>query len=173
MGGAEGALQSASRRQDPWAIPGYRLRHCPYQVGQLLWVRESWHPALYGSVPAVCYRDGTEFLLVNDEAVRCYDLAVKGFHWRNPLFMPRWASRITLEIVEVRVQRLQDISEEDAIAEGMPKSDGNPGEMGPTTYVVEPVHEYMHAWDSLNAKKGYPWASNPWVWCLSFKRVQP
>jgi len=79
------------------------------------------------------------------------------------MFMPRWASRITLEITGIRVERLQEITEEDAIAEGIIEtSHALPG--GKLTA----YGEYMLLWDALNAKRGYPWESNPWVWVIEF-----
>lgn len=82
--------------------------------------------------------------------------------------MPRWASRLTLEVVEVRVQRVQEISEEDARADGLWRpSDDNP--YG-THYVGEMIDRFAAAWDRINPKD--PWASNPWVWAVSFRRVE-
>ena len=85
--------------------------------------------------------------------------------WRPSIFMPRWASRITLEITDVRVQRLQEITEEDARAEGChPKiNDSLPDWTAKESFKI--------LWDSLNAKRGLDWDKNPWVWALSFKRV--
>ena len=77
--------------------------------------------------------------------------------------MPRWASRITLKIAEVRVERLNDISERDAIAEGCHVGIGAGNWRNAR-------HQYEELWDSINAKK-HPWASNPWVWALTFRRV--
>ena len=75
--------------------------------------------------------------------------------------MPRWASRITLEVTGVKVERLQGISEADAIAEGIPQSDVSPPDMG--------VFAYRQLWESINGRGS--WDANPWVWCVSFKRV--
>lgn len=82
--------------------------------------------------------------------------------WRSPLHMPRWASRLTLEVVNVRAERVNEISEADARGEGVETASDAP------TY----REAYMFAWDSLNAKRGYPWSANPWVWVVSFKRVE-
>jgi len=110
--------------------------------------------------------------------------------WRPSLHMPRWASRLTLEITDVRVERLQDISEADARAEGIPLDVWDAALIAPN-YLTdgeffqdwreeEPhfaksdriaVESYRALWDSLNAKRA-PWSSNPWVWVLSFKRVE-
>jgi hypothetical protein len=79
--------------------------------------------------------------------------------------MPRWASRITLEITDVRVQRLQEISEEDAEAEGVYSW----SEMGPLDICARPL--FASLWDSLNGKRA-PWASNPFIWALTFRRAK-
>ncbi|MBW7932469.1 MAG: hypothetical protein H3C62_02410 [Gemmatimonadaceae bacterium] len=87
--------------------------------------------------------------------------------WRPSIHMPRWASRLTLEVTGVRVERVQDISEEDAKAEGSTV---------PWMYKAtqEPVATHRAAfarlWDSINAKRA-PWSSNPWVWVVAFKPI--
>ena len=95
--------------------------------------------------------------------------------WKPSIFMPRWASRITLEIVSVRVERLQEINEEDAIAEGIELV----GSVG-GTYKLYPELEgvtncakdsFSTLWDSINGKK-LPWSKNPWVWVIEFKRYE-
>lgn len=86
--------------------------------------------------------------------------------WRPSIHMPRWASRITLEITGVRVEQLQDISEADAKAEGYPVDiiDG-------INYAIGAKNWYCRLWESLNGPGS--WAANPWVWVVEFKRVQP
>ena len=89
--------------------------------------------------------------------------------------MPRSASRISLEITAVRVERVQDISEEDAKAEGCQKVTV----LNETNYY--PGHEYSHTssvidefkriWDSINEKRGFGWAKNPWVWVIEFGKI--
>lgn len=81
--------------------------------------------------------------------------------WRPSIFMPRWASRITLEITDVRVQRLQEISDNDCIAEGI----GGVIERD----AVSPHELYRDLWVSINGAGS--WDTNPWVWSLSFRRV--
>ena len=82
--------------------------------------------------------------------------------WRPSIHMPRWASRITLEITSVRVERLQDISVADAIAEGCPG-----GEHGDRYAALE---QYRALWESINGPGS--WDANPWVWAITFKRVE-
>jgi hypothetical protein len=78
--------------------------------------------------------------------------------------MPRWASRITLEITDVRVQRMQAISLEDIEAEGYPGRSEPPD--GPY------LKWFSELWDAINEKRGFGWNANPWVWALTFKRVE-
>lgn len=90
--------------------------------------------------------------------------------------MPHKASRITLEITNVRVERVQGITESDCIAEGIQAKDCW-RELEPGRKQLEgPIWAYQQLWDSLNADRNggiYSWANNPWVWCISFRRIQP
>lgn len=120
---------------------------CPYgQPGDRLWVRETWLLVddMNGS-QQVHYRADNEDIPGS---------------WKPSLFMPRWASRISLEITGVRVERLQGITEEDAQKEGV-EIDGH--------YSMFYKTAFKKLWDSINGKK-HPWESNPWVWCIEFKR---
>jgi hypothetical protein len=78
--------------------------------------------------------------------------------------MPRWASRITLEVTGVRVERVQEIRTSDIDAEGLPIGRGLGGSQ---------EMEFRKLWDSINAKRGYGWDANPWVWVVEFKRIRP
>jgi hypothetical protein len=78
--------------------------------------------------------------------------------------MPRWASRITLEVTGVRVERVQDISEADAWAEGIDRTHMGRG-------IQRPAVHFRRLWDSINAKRGFGWESNPYVWVVEFRRV--
>jgi hypothetical protein len=96
-----------------------------------------------------------------------------GWKLKPSIFMPRWASRITLEITQVRVQRLQEISEADAVTEGIYRNQAGRG--GGWRYAEEePTYSfaasaYRDLWISLNGINS--WVDNPWVWALTFKRV--
>lgn len=132
---------------------------CPYgEPGDRLWVRETWRAETSEEVQTVYYRADEEWH--------------KGAGWKPSIHMPRWASRLTLEVTEARVQRLQEISEEDAEAEGCPgaRGGGHPaGDDGMT-----PREEYRVLWDSINGERqGCSWADDPWVWAVSFKVVTP
>lgn len=115
---------------------------CPYGLpGDGLWVRETWRWVCPDDPDVALYR-------ADGHAASTLPL---GFKWKPSIFMPRVASRITLEVVSVRVERVQEISREDEIAESV-----SPGEF------------YDKLWDSINIKR-CPWASNPWVWVVTFK----
>lgn len=88
--------------------------------------------------------------------------------WRSSIHMPRWASRITLEITNIRVERLHDITEADAVAEGCPGLLG-PNPDFPDEWDPSPVEEYRDLWNTINGSGS--WDANPWVWVVEFKRV--
>jgi len=137
-------------------------------VGDCLWVREagkldtdSKRIFIYAATPGVCR--------VKDRAPdEDYHPAAHAYKPVSPIYMPRWASRLTLEITEVRVERLQDITDADAIAEGCDD---------PTCESISIAPGFMRevfkgGWDYLNSKRGFEWDSNPWVWVISFKRIE-
>lgn len=138
--------------------------NCPYgKPGDRLWVRETHHLTNAGEVvyradyPANAISRGMENI-PEAGAVR----------WKPSIFMRRSESRLTLEVESVRVERLQDISEEDAKAEGV---EGLTVQTGPETLVGRPwATEFRRLWDSINGDRAN-WASNPWVWVVGFKRV--
>jgi hypothetical protein len=145
---------------------GELILKCPYGgVGDRLWVRETWAVnSLWddrkpSQIPSSSGMAGQKQLVWYSDRPK---LDYQG-KTRPSLFMPRWASRITLEITEVRVERLQEITESDAKAEG---ADCCPNA------VSDYRHHFMVLWDSRNAKRGYGWDKNPWVWVISFKVVK-
>lgn len=103
------------------------------------------------------------------------------YHWepgqspcriRPSIFMPRWASRITLEITDVRVERLQDISAADAQAEGIvPDGDGGWHLADTRHYMGDPISSYASLWEYINGPDS--WDLNPWVWVIEFRKVTP
>ena len=137
---------------------------CPHgQPGDRLWCKEAWAT------------DRWYDLLRPSEVPRATGLYYRESpvhgrgRFRSSIHMPRWASRLLLEVTEVRVERLQEISEGDAIAEGWPKQ-GNPG--AHTGGNGGPFDWFRLLWNGINAKRGHPWESNPWVWRISFTRVE-
>ena len=144
----------------------------PYQVGDILWVRETmkrgvvgWEYAADGSLVRLDLEHQTEMLAWAHHKKQDHCVSIH---------MPRWASRITLEVTEVRAQRLNDISEEDAKAEGCqpwqydPMQPMTTGEMG----AAAPYRGgYACLWDEINEERA-TWKSNPWVWAYTFKRLE-
>jgi hypothetical protein len=98
-------------------------------------------------------------------------------HWHSPYHMHRWQSRLTLEIKSIRVERLQDISEVDARAEGACNREayiaaGKFGHRDPNSSLITlPRTLFAGLWDSINAKRGFCWETNPWVWVIEFERI--
>ena len=133
--------------------------------GDRLYVREAWHAArsLDNTPPRDIPRDAD---IEHAATARSYaEIGLKG-KLRPGMFLPRWASRITLIVTDVRVQRLQEISEADAIAEGMPSD--NWSDRAEFSGYFSPVEAFMALWDSLNAARGYGWNANPWVVAVTF-----
>jgi len=120
---------------------------CPYPVGTRLWVRETWARGGDGLV-----RYAADFFKKPSVVEK----------WKPSIFMPRGASRITLEVTAVRVERLQDISIDDCKAEGLE---------GLTDIGWRYV--WGQLWNSINEKRGFGWDVNPFCWVISFKRVKP
>jgi hypothetical protein len=143
---------------------------CPYGIPKdRLWVRETWASSYQDGGWGTAFRADMSFVLGRKRHEKGPHFHGKelGPHvrWRPSIFMPRWASRITLEITDVRVQRLQEISEEDAIAEGCSAWKGVPGDGE-----RDAQQTFVALWDSINSKK-YPWKSNPFVWVISFRKI--
>ena len=175
--------------------PKYMLAKCPYgQPGDRLWVRETCADVNTESGPAILYRADNHYRFCTDDAYpveyerypKCQFTMWGGdllrgepeHHWRTPIFMPRWASRITLEITNVRVERLQEMPWMDALKEGVEDDPRNKGGsmsfkdyLKNIFYFASPKESFRTLWDSINGKK-YPWSSNPWVWVVGFKRFE-
>jgi len=130
---------------------------CPYgNVGDRLWVREMWllysHMGQYvGKIPKQAPKD----LSIGYKADG-FDKE-NLFTWRSPMWMPKWAARIWLEITGVRVERVQEITQSDCISEGICPH--------------LPCY-FQKLWDSLNAKRGFGWDKNPWVRVIEFKKIE-
>ncbi len=119
----------------------------PFTAGGRLWVRETWGECA-----------GTPFYRA-DEPIQ-----IRPYRWKPAMFMPRKYARIYLEIVRVRVERVQDIGEWDALAEGLGMD-----------HTIDPVTKpatkwFRELWDELNAARGFGWDRNPAVWVVSFRR---
>ena len=134
--------------------------YCPFgQVGDLLWVRETFRlfdsdECPHSDFPCGCPSWGTPLYRASHD---CFD----GEKWTPSIHMPRWASRILLEITNIRVERLQDISEEDAVSEGMTADDD---------YCAE--EQFSMLWTKTYGWGEKGWNENPWVWVVDFKVIQ-
>jgi hypothetical protein len=161
-------------------MPGLSSPRCPYGApGDTLWVRETWcreaDPVTSKLTGRLLYRatDECEFLDDGDGAPALNKDGTFRSPWCPSIHMPRCASRLTLRVTGVRVERLQEISEEDARAEGVQpvhiEVTGCPeGVCGGGALTAR--EQFGGLWDSINGKRA-PWASNPWVWCVSFERI--
>lgn len=157
------SLNEVGSWDGPGEVEDWERSMCPYgTVGDRLWVREVWAPGdsafqCHECEPPhyVWYR--ADDSLRNDEGRNVAEgNMVRPRRWRSPLFMSREISRLTLEITEVRAQRLRDISEGDARAEGFESRAG-----------------FEAYWNTLYEKEPEKqWAANPWVWAISFRRVE-
>ncbi|MCW6058271.1 hypothetical protein [Pseudomonas fragariae (ex Marin et al. 2024)] len=158
--------------------------NCPYGVpGQRLWVREAWIPSpdagheswgnsacnysdwvragkKIGGIPLDLRKPRNCIYRAN-----CNDY---GFRWRPSIHMPRWACRILLEITAVRIERLQDISAEQALAEGVMSCEQD---IDPDGNDYSPLELFSGLWTMINGDGS--WQSNPWVWVVEFKQVKP
>lgn len=137
---------------------------CPYgTVGDRLWIKETWNhpddPAPYRAGDPVFYRAD----YADDPHGYDGERSPEGKYrrWRPSIHMPRTASRITLEITDIRIERLQNISAEDAIAEGIQHTG---------TFVDDPIRSFQNLIESIHGA-GY-WQTNPWVWVVEFKKLE-
>ncbi len=160
-------------------------------IGDVLWVRETWQeydnhaPDDY---PYICYRADGEW---RQHDRRSVSSPLVGYaapqlgpgRWRPAIHMPKWAARLWLRITDVRVERLQDISDDDARAEGFPlpgpqktrqrvtHPDGRKETSVVDAHFFDARHNFCAVWEYLNGKRA-PWASNPWVYVYTFERVE-
>jgi len=180
---------------DPdWAETRHRV-HCRIEPGDHLWVREAFcvenqvievgnHPPHDDGRP-ICWNG-------DDESGRWWEQPhyratddppelvlpgsdEPGVRWRPSIHMPRWASRITLEVIGVAVERLWDITEEQALAEGVLHEPGFAPDFDADWLPRTPARAaFANAWQGMYARRpGLSWHENPWVWALNFRRIRP
>lgn len=147
----------------------YRYIKCPYgKPGDELWVRETfslpYHIQELGLKPSECHPELEVHYWADG------DPESGDWTWPKPsIHMPRWASRIQLRVTDVHVERVQDISEEDAITEGVTVPEGED--------VLKPITDartwFSILWDNINAERGFGWNADPWVWVVEFERIKP
>jgi len=160
--------------EDPWPLLKYKgskmrfeqvtQEHCPHgRRGDRLWVREAWShdaPSLEECEKALEEKEWRQ--LVYGPYYRATEIAPETLKWKPSIHMPRWASRIDLMIKDVRVERLCDISEDDAMVEGVKIS---------KDIVFPYAYSFAELWDKINGEG--EWNKNPWVWVVEFERIKP
>lgn len=135
---------------------------CPYGApGDRLWVREAFARLWFKA------DDGWQTVYRADDNLDCILEAARG-NWKPSIHMPRRYSRITLEITSVRVEPIQETSLDDMRAEGI-----RPSNEASLLWRETLTENFKNLWDQINGERGYPWSTNPWVWVVSFKQVQP
>lgn len=180
-----GIITNASDRANGWR---QLVPFCPYgKPGCRLWVKETcwifgqWHKNGWTKTGRQKWRFEAVGRDVRFDEQAKLPREQLGYHKRPSIFMPRWASRITLEVTDVRVQQVQEINAADCLAEGIP------GLLSPTPEQNRKAAKwaggfdagacqlarvfYSELWDSINAKRGYGWEKNPWVWVVTFRRL--
>lgn len=137
-----------------------RIR-CPYGIpGNRLWVRETH---------GLCKFPGTETsfghtkVLYRADGETSYDIG----KWRPSIHMQRWASRITLEVISIKVRRIQSILPSETVKEGMATEQ----HISEETRIRFAYDRFPELWNSINAKRGFGWDVNPWVWVIEFRKV--
>ncbi len=137
----------------------YSRFRCRYgAAGDRLWVRETFQ-TLTGNGHRTVYRADGEPVTGNGESVI-------GMRWKPSIFMRRAESRITLDVVSVRAERLHDLDDDEAMREGIMFADDAKRESS------SPRDAFRRLWDSINGKRA-PWSTNPWVWRVEFTRQRP
>ncbi|QPB12472.1 hypothetical protein [Providencia phage PSTCR8lys] len=174
---AYGAAWGKENKSVP-VVPCHSLaNNCPYgQVGDRLWVRETWQGPLVDSEKAYdLFKDPAPYQKVENcvykadgghapEYIDFDDKFRQG--WRPSIHMPRWASRITLEITGVRIERLNDISNDDAKSEGCWYGRGG----GVPDKAITPSDQFPTLWEEIYGDGS--WSSNPWVWVIEFEKAE-
>jgi hypothetical protein len=158
-----------------WEVDG-RIFKSPYgRSGDRLWVRETWMPV------DLSFRDSSKYTLKEDDEGKKHAVVYKADEayycdWQPSIFMPRWASRVNLEILDVRAEKLHDITTEDVRAEGIKQTEPDGFWLAPLAGTPDfPWNDarmaYAALWNSINEKSGFGWDKNPWVWVIEFKRL--
>jgi hypothetical protein len=153
-----------------------------YKVGDILWVRETFREYFHVDrldEKIIEYKaDNPPMIRIfDDNGFQVYkkDGREKLINWKPSIFMPKEAARIFLRIMDIRVERLQDISEEDAIAEGIEiVNEKVPVKaykdyLGQYNYYSNPINSFKSLWESINGEKS--WEQNPYVWVIHFEKI--
>lgn len=164
--------------------PDRVAQNCPYgKPGDLLWVRENWKPDTDGDVSCISYEADKSSIHIENtqeaanrwlEARRTEEQYpyLRPTRWRPSIHMPRWASRLTLEIENVSIEQLQEITNSDALREGVEFRDGCYGVWRPNGTMVcgggdDAIDAFRCLWININGTGS--WDKNPWVWVVRYK----
>lgn len=152
---------------------GDNLFKVPISIGDQLWVREAWCGCKQmDAIKPSDFSKGEPIGYLADGEIRSRGcMMISQGKTRPSIFMPRWASRITLTVTDVRVQRLQDIEPQDCIAEGMTRKYGRSAPEATQFQINNEVQDFAILWNSINSKRA-PWESNPWVVAYTFEATQ-
>lgn len=155
---------------------------CPWLPGDLVWVKETWAVMRmarvcgdweaqgiamldsYAKRPANDFNESYHSIYQADGYEPC-----EGEAWRSPYFMPKWASRLTVKILTIEPQRLQDITEDDAVAEGY-SAHHLARHAIYAKYAAKARDNFSYGWDSINKRRGWGWDTNPYVWAITFEK---
>jgi hypothetical protein len=154
----------------PWQ-EGFIKEICKYQVGDICWIREPWRPrAKSGTM-----KSGGKFEYEADREI----MIVGQDKFRSPMFMPKEAARHYIKMEHIRIELLQDISQEDARLEGVIPAPHRPAGEGINCKQHADgslkrdcfICSYRFTWDQINGNRGFPWVNNPFVWVYDFTRA--
>ena len=187
------------RKGTRWSLVAIRDVPSPYQRGDILWVRETWQQLApwtdngcgldWDKMQYYYAADGNPGIEMTDDN----GFPLESFRWRPSIHMPKAAARIFLRVTDVRAERVQDITEENALKEGVPSEfpmdeaycpvcmgEGLVGAVHPASLGFMEIdcphcetakQRFGNLWQRLNAKRGYGWDANPWVWAYTFERI--
>ena len=160
---------------------GVVIDFCPYgNPGDLLWVKETWNAGMImgysqGEPEIIpwshCTKEERKTFPVNQVFYKADDDLSKSGPWVSSLFMPKWASRIKLEITDIGVERLQDMSHNDWLTDFCPDLFQQGRALASFIGTENRIEMAKEFWDSINGAK-YPWEANPWCWVVSFKLIK-
>ena len=182
MGGNEWACRKCGGEVEPFT--GKSRIHAKYEKGDILWVRETWGNHCYENEESNAvyfqyradYPDGAKGYWYEPEQINWCDFP----RWRPSIHMPREAARLFLKVINVRCERLQDISPEDAHDEGIAFRPFNGNFPNYREWLIK---DYRELWESINTKRRYDgdyvskrpgcnWDANPWVWAYTFEQTE-
>ena len=162
------------RKGTRWSLVAIRDVPSPYQRGDILWVRETWQQLApwtdngceldWDKMQYYYAADGNQGIEMTDDN----GFPLESFRWRPSIHMPKAAARIFLRVTGVKAERLQGITPEDAHKEGIAFRPFNGNFPHYRNWLIK---DFRELWDSINAKRGYGWDANPWVWVYTFERI--